>query len=827
MFINDANKFSKKTEYLIPLFLYIIFALFFFKDIFSKLYVAQIGDSFFSFYSWNAFFRDCITKGIFPFWNPLILCGHPYHLESVSNFSFSNLLLTFLNVNMAWNLKIFLSSVFSGFFMFILLRRQFGVSMAASFMGGLIFMFLAPDIDDNPLYFLPLILIFANKWLTVKKFLWMFVTGLSLALYFLNANPHFVLYYCFFLYLYLFFNLILQKKHSGIKNILFCGIKTSIPFFIFVSLSFFRTLPMYELSQLSHRDTMAGICYMLFPADSINFIYPKFYLSSLRPDLDFIPQRIFYGLSSFLFGKGKLEFISSPYVGVFPLILAFIVIFKKNKKFIEKFFIYCAATVILYVIFNPLLHTITQHLPLLKNFPFVGRSYSIYYFSMAILASFGIESLLSGKNLNLKAIKKILFYFSLVLVFLVLLKIIIYATLAVFDERISLFLSGKFLPQMFKQGFYNASTDFYSMRLKQLISFFKSWASVKNTYFLFPSFFLMFSLAGIYFFIKNKISKKPFIALTAMLIFTDIFFHLSIAAYQHKELVPPYKSAEYIKKQEGFFRVMPVLQNYDMQNPTPKDERTFLRPEANLLYDIATPEGYRSLILDRYVQIMGLLTYKSPKDLKARLCEFDRVNDRIADFLNIKYIVTLPENEEFKDGYDVVYKDNIHKILLNKNTLPRVFLVHNVKIIKQKEEILEELDSNFDFSKSVILEENVDNFKSNDEKLSSSKVSIEKYEPNNISISVDNPKEGFLVLLDCYYPGWKAYIDDKSAKIFRANYIFRAVRVPEGKHIVKFLYRPMSLEIGLIVSSIFFVLGIILCIFLKSKSKRYNKYGKS
>jgi hypothetical protein len=821
------SKLSKKAEYLTVIFLYVIFTLIFFKDIFSKLYVVPIGDSYFSFYSWNTFFRNCIVRGIFPFWNPLILCGHPYHLESVSNFSLSNFLLIFLNVNAAWNTKVFLSSLMSGFFMFILLRRQIKLSFAASFIGGIIFMFLVPDIDDNPLYFLPLIFIFVNKWLSTKKFLWVFILGFLLMLYFFNANPHFVLYFCFFLFLYIFFSLIFQKTHKGIKNIFLCGLKASTPFLIFVSLSLSRILPMYELSQISHRDTMVSICYMFFPLDLINFIYPKFYLSSLCPDLNFIPQRIFYGISSLLFGKEKVEFVSSPYIGIIPLIFAFAIFFKKNKNFIEKFFMCSAIAVVLYVIFNPLLHIITQRLTLLKNFPFVGRSYSIYYFSMAILASLGIENLLIKENLSLKAIKRILFWLSFFIIFLIVLKTIIYALLSIFDKKISLFLLEKVLPAMLKQGSYSASSEFYSMRFDQLFVFLKSWASPENIYFIFPSLFIISSVTSIYFFIKKRISKKLFLSLAAVLIFLDILFNLGMQAISYQDLVPAYKSAEYLKRQEGIFRVMPILQNYDTKNPTPKDERTFLRPETNLLYNIATPEGYRSLIINHYAQVMGLLVNKSPKDLKARLCEFDRIDDRLADFLNIKYVVTFPNNDKFKNGYDLVYEDGIHKVLLNRNVLSRAFLVHNIKIIKQKEEILKEIKSDFDFSKSVILEADIGSFKSNDAKSYSSSVFIEKYEPNNISISVDNPYDGFLVLLDCYYPGWKVYVDGKPNKIFKANYIFRAVRVAEGKHTVKFLYSPTSLKIGFMLSASFFIFWLILCIFLRNKSKPSAQYGKS
>jgi hypothetical protein len=56
-------------------------------------------------------------------------------------------------------------------------------------------------------------------------------------------------------------------------------------------------------------------------------------------------------------------------------------------------------------------------------------------------------------------------------------------------------------------------------------------------------------------------------------------------------------------------------------------------------------------------------------------------------------------------------------------------------------------------------------------------------ESNNRLRLFVNTKEGsFLVLSDTYFPGWKAYLDGKPVKIFRANYSFRAVFIPPGKH---------------------------------------------
>ena len=54
-----------------------------------------------------------------------------------------------------------------------------------------------------------------------------------------------------------------------------------------------------------------------------------------------------------------------------------------------------------------------------------------------------------------------------------------------------------------------------------------------------------------------------------------------------------------------------------------------------------------------------------------------------------------------------------------------------------------------------------------------------------------------MFLSDTYYPGWIVRVDGKEDTIYRANYAFRAVRVPEGEHEVVFKYEPESVELGL------------------------------
>ncbi|EKD87391.1 MAG: hypothetical protein ACD_36C00102G0001, partial [uncultured bacterium] len=71
----------------------------------------------------------------------------------------------------------------------------------------------------------------------------------------------------------------------------------------------------------------------------------------------------------------------------------------------------------------------------------------------------------------------------------------------------------------------------------------------------------------------------------------------------------------------------------------------------------------------------------------------------------------------------------------------------------------------------------------------------------SVTISTETSGTSLLFLSDSYYPGWQAYVDDIKTPIYRANFIFRAVSVPEGTHTVRFVYDPLSWKLGLYLSS--------------------------
>jgi hypothetical protein len=60
----------------------------------------------------------------------------------------------------------------------------------------------------------------------------------------------------------------------------------------------------------------------------------------------------------------------------------------------------------------------------------------------------------------------------------------------------------------------------------------------------------------------------------------------------------------------------------------------------------------------------------------------------------------------------------------------------------------------------------------------------------SVSISVDAPRAGWVLVNETYYPGWVATVDGAPSTIVRANAFVRAVSVGPGKHHIAMEFRP-------------------------------------
>jgi len=77
---------------------------------------------------------------------------------------------------------------------------------------------------------------------------------------------------------------------------------------------------------------------------------------------------------------------------------------------------------------------------------------------------------------------------------------------------------------------------------------------------------------------------------------------------------------------------------------------------------------------------------------------------------------------------------------------------------------------------------------------------ILSYASQEVTIDAAIERPALLVLNDSDYPGWKVYVDGRRSHWITANYLFRGVLLPPGRHLVRFAYEPASFAAGAAVS---------------------------
>jgi hypothetical protein len=106
-----------------------------------------------------------------------------------------------------------------------------------------------------------------------------------------------------------------------------------------------------------------------------------------------------------------------------------------------------------------------------------------------------------------------------------------------------------------------------------------------------------------------------------------------------------------------------------------------------------------------------------------------------------------------------------------------------------------------------------------------SSVELTNYEANRLAYKVKSPKGGIVVFSEIYYPGWTCTIDGQAAEIARANYVLRAIKVPEGEHEVIMTFDPQTVHIteaiayGALALLALMLIVLVVAGFHKSKTK--------
>ena len=139
------------------------------------------------------------------------------------------------------------------------------------------------------------------------------------------------------------------------------------------------------------------------------------------------------------------------------------------------------------------------------------------------------------------------------------------------------------------------------------------------------------------------------------------------------------------------------------------------------------------------------------------------------------------------------------RIYFNASALPRALVVHEARIVADPAERLQALlDPAFDPRREVLLSRAPSAFPAGGQGApgAADRTRVVFEEPGQITVEVGLQREGYLVLADSDYPGWRTLVNGEPAEILTANHAFRAVALGPGRHQVTFVYAPLSFRAG-------------------------------
>lgn len=229
--------------------------------------------------------------------------------------------------------------------------------------------------------------------------------------------------------------------------------------------------------------------------------------------------------------------------------------------------------------------------------------------------------------------------------------------------------------------------------------------------------------------------------------------------------------------------------------------RVFLHEAAlpanhGMFYHIENINGFHPIFLERTAHFMeemtGVRPFRSPDDY----------------MINIKCFMTgLPFPFKILNvRYSMIFDTDplTPRLVENTDPFPRVIWACHAEVIPNQEEIMKRLRSDdFDPRLTILLEQAPSRPLSTiAADVPAVSVQIADYQINSIEVIFSAFTDGWLLFSEQFYPGWKAWCDEKSVPIYRADYILRAIPVPAGKHRVVMKYCPLSFKLGAAMSLI-------------------------
>ncbi len=714
--------------------------------------------------------RREMLSGHLPLWNPHTAAGMPLAADMVSAPLFPLKILFLLGTSAAlWDFYLLLRILIAGIFTFLFLR-SIGSSKIASIGAACLFMFCGQTIYyiNMPLLnselCLPGMLWAGEKLVQTRSRGYALVLGLFVASSNLGGLPETTFFVLLFAGAYVAFRLVCLAREdpSASLRAFALGIGGSVIGFLLAAPVLLPFVEFLRIAYHGHTRNMARIS--LSPAHLITFFVP-----------------FFYGKLGYTWLK-KL-YLPAPYLGVVAPVLAAVGVASPGKNRGRALFFACCAIIYLLRAYDVPGTGWAEYIPVFNKAIFPQFAGSLLHFSVAALGGLGLDAIVKEKRFG-----QVVF-----LAIVVSIGGLIAGYYWNTFETLSSPLVGKIL-----------DPRWLDTNLKHYVDFHVMVAVV----FLTLATLLVF--AGRYAPIRPKVTAILLIGL--YLIEARVYLGQLERTRRYEAFVkPPF--VEFLQSDREPFRIVST------------DEILF--PNTSAAFGIDDIRVLQALYYNRYVRFAK--AFLTPK----MAFEFSKIEpaflaDPATNLCNIKYVLTTRRIDNLLPPYfRLVYAAEIG-VYQNMHALPRAYVAGGVQFVDNGEEAMDYLQSNRESAGRgavVVVEDPAAPQRYVEMNQQGSKVEIVSYEPHRVRIRATLADDGVVTLLDSNYPGWKATVDGTDTRIMHANYLFRAVRVPAGTHEIVFVYKPLSVRLGLILFGIGLFLGVCVLVYPLRPGRARSKTG--
>jgi hypothetical protein len=215
-------------------------------------------------------------------------------------------------------------------------------------------------------------------------------------------------------------------------------------------------------------------------------------------------------------------------------------------------------------------------------------------------------------------------------------------------------------------------------------------------------------------------------------------------------------------------------------------------PDAAAFYGLEDARGNSAMTNTRLAATYPLWSVDQP-------VSFNRIDDGtrpFLSFLNIRFLLTPLDSALPSPQWKLIAQDRGAKLFENTAVLPRAFIPPVISY-RQRDRVLDEMLAADEFSKRAWIEapdhppQNIIN--------GSGRVTTHRAKLG-LELETTMQHEGWIVISQTAWRGWRAYIDGRRVQHRIANLAFIGVYVPKGRHRVQLIFLPDAFTRGRAIS---------------------------